>query len=147
MKRGISTAVGSALLLIGCSDPAPDPLAMAPEQRRYDPAQLARGEQLYNQHCASCHGPSAAGAPNWRQRNADGRYPPPPLNGTAHAWHHPLAQLRQTIKHGGPRGSQMPAWDRTLSDAQIDDIIAWFQSLWPAEIYTAWYGGEMRSRE
>ena len=135
------------LLLVACSEQA-DPLVMPPDQRVYDTAQLLRGEQLFNQHCASCHGPGASGDPNWRQQGVDGRFPPPPLNGTAHAWHHPLAQLRHTIKNGGPAGqSNMPAWKTILDDQQIDDIIAWFQSLWPDEAYTAWYGIEQRARQ
>lgn len=138
--------IWSGLVLTACSD-QPDPLIMPPEQRAYDTQQLLRGEQLYNQNCANCHGAGAMGASNWRQRGTDGRFLPPPLNGTAHAWHHPLDQLRQTIKNGGPKGqSNMPAWGATLSDEQIDDIIAWFQSLWPAEAYKAWYSIEQRRR-
>lgn len=131
--------------LTGCS-PAPDPLAMPPQQRYYDTAQLLRGEQLYNQHCVSCHGPGAGGDPNWRKRGPDGRFPPPPLNGTAHAWHHPLAQLRHTISNGGPPGnSNMPAWGEVLDEQQINDLIAWFQALWPAEAYAAWYDIEQQA--
>lgn len=136
------------LLLNACKDnPAADPLAMPPGQRQYDTAQLLRGEQLYNRYCASCHGAGGSGDPDWRQRGPDGRFRPPPLNGTAHTWHHPLAQLRHTIKNGGPPAqSNMPAWKDTLSDAQIDDIIAWFQALWPDEAYRAWYDIEQRAR-
>jgi len=142
----VSAWVGMSLLLVSCSDEI-DPLALPPEQRHYDTAQLLRGEQFFNQYCASCHGPGASGDPNWRQRGSDGRFPPPPLNGTAHTWHHPLAQLRHTIKNGGPVGqSNMPGWGEVLSDAQIDDIIAWFQALWPAEVYAAWYRTEQRAR-
>jgi mono/diheme cytochrome c family protein len=32
----------------------------------------------------------------------------------------------------------MPAWKDRLSDQQIEDIIAWFQSRWPDEQYVAW---------
>lgn len=128
-----------ALLLAACG-PEPEPLAMAPDARRYDPAQLARGERLYGEHCAGCHGGDAAGDPDWRRRDAAGRFPPPPLDGTAHTWHHPLEQLRDTIKNGGPAGqSNMPAWGGTLDDRQIDDVIAWLQSLWPDQVYAAWY--------
>lgn len=139
--------ISTILVLAGCGD-QPDPLALPPDQRQYDTAQLLRGEQLYNQHCARCHGPGATGDPNWRKLGADGRFPPPPLNGTAHTWHHPLAQLRDTIKNGGPPGqSNMPAWGSVLSDSQIDDIIAWFQSMWLDEIYAAWYRTEQRARK
>ena len=142
----LSVLIGVSVILVSCSDEI-DPLALPPEQRQYDTAQLLRGEQLYNQNCASCHGPGAVGSPNWRQRGADGHFPPPPLNGTAHTWHHPLAQVRHTIKDGGPPGqSNMPAWGAVLSDQEIDDIIAWFQSLWTHEVYAAWYRMEQRAR-
>ena len=134
------------LLLSACSD-ALDPMALPPEQRSYDTSRLLSGEQLFIQYCASCHGAGATGDPNWRQRDSNGRFPPPPLNGSAHTWHHPLAQLRHTIKNGGPPGvSNMPAWGSTLSDEQIDDIILWFQALWPDQVYEEWYGIEQRAR-
>ena len=139
---------GLALVLLSACGDAPDPMALPPEQRNYDTARLLSGEQLFNQYCASCHGPGATGAPNWRQRDSDGRFPPPPLNGSAHTWHHPLAQLRHTIKNGGPPGaSNMPAWGSTLSDEQIDDIILWFQSLWSLEVYQTWYSMEQNAKE
>ena len=134
------------LMLPACSEET-TPLAMPPGQRHYESAQLQRGEEIFNQHCASCHGQDAVGDPNWRQQGSDGRFPPPPLNGSAHTWHHPLAQLRHTIKNGGPVGkSNMPAWKETLSDQQIDDVIAWFQSLWSEEVYRAWYDMEQRTQ-
>ena len=34
----------------------------------------------------------------------------------------------------------MPSFDQKLSRAEIDAIIAWFQSLWPDEIYARWSG-------
>lgn len=130
----------------GCSESA-DSLAMPPEERYYDPAQLARGEQTYNDNCAQCHGADASGDPNWRQPDGNGQFRPPPLNGTGHTWHHPLTQLRHAIENGGPPGeSNMPAWGDTLTDEDIDDLIAWFQSLWPNDIYETWYQIEQRSQ-
>ena len=108
--------------------------------RTYDFAQITRGRKLFLKNCAVCHGVNAEGAPNWRQRDPDGKYPPPPLNGTGHAWHHPMQALRMTIRDGTQKiGGKMPAWGNTLSGQEIDDIIAWFQGQWPDEIYQAWY--------
>lgn len=107
--------------------------------RKQDPAQLQRGYQLFSQNCATCHGSHAEGAPNWSQPDASGKYPAPPLNGTGHAWHHPQQALINTIKHGTTMlGGSMPAWQGKLSDQDIHDIIAWFQSQWPDELYAAW---------
>jgi mono/diheme cytochrome c family protein len=107
--------------------------------RNQDAAQIQRGRKLFVQNCATCHGNDAQGAPNWSQADAKGKYPPPPLNGTGHAWHHPKRALMTTIKYGTARlGGSMPAWQGRLSEQDINDIIAWFQSQWPDEIYAAW---------
>ena len=137
--------IAAMLLLVACREEAPaapSPTATqtpSAEFRVQDFAAIARGASLYAENCARCHGEQAQGDPNWRSLGEDGRFRPPPLNGSGHAWHHPYAQLKQTIKQGGPVGqSSMPAFADTLSDRQIDDIIAWFQSKWPDEIYDAW---------
>ena len=109
-------------------------------ERSFDFAQLTRGGQLFQKNCAECHGVEAQGMANWQQPDADGKYPPPPLNGTAHAWHHSRDVLKDTIKKGTFRiGGKMPPWEGKLSDAEIDDIITWFQSKWSDEIYAVWH--------
>ena len=40
----------------------------------------------------------------------------------------------------------MPAWAGKLSDAEIVDTIAWFQSKWPEQVYDAWYKLDQQSR-
>ena len=113
----------------------------AGEDRWFTPEQVARGEKLFGEHCAACHGRNAEATPNWKQTDASGNYPPPPLNGTAHAWHHDLEILRRTIRQGGkPLGGQMPAFEDRLDAAEIDAVIAFFQSKWPEEIYERWAG-------
>jgi len=108
-------------------------------ERVEDFARVSRGGRLYQQNCAECHGNAAQGGANWRQRDADGMFPPPPLNGTGHAWHHPRRMLHHVIANGSPGGQgNMPAWRDKLSDEEIDDIIAWFQSKWPDPVYAAW---------
>jgi len=120
--------------------------AAAP-QRTTDPVQLAHGRELFRQNCAQCHGAEAQGAFNWRARLPDGSFPPPPLNGTGHAWHHPRAMLRYVIRNGSPGGGNMPAWGGRLSDADIDATITWFQSRWPDEVYAAWWEIDQRARQ
>lgn len=113
--------------------------------RWYTAEQVERGAKVYAEHCAGCHGAQAAATAEWRKPDADGRYPPPPLNGTAHAWHHPLPVLRRTIQQGGARlGGRMPAFGDRLGTDEADAVIAWFQSLWPSEIYAVW---EQRNHE
>ena len=140
MKRKLALAIclpAVALLAGGLwlsNLDSPDPNA-----RWYDERQVAAGEPLYRQHCAVCHGRRAVGTANWRRKGAGGAYPPPPLNGTAHTWHHPLAVLRRTIDRGGaPLGGVMPAFGGKLDDEERDAIIAYIQSLWPDETHRIW---------
>jgi mono/diheme cytochrome c family protein len=115
--------------------------------RNFDPAQVARGKMLFEKHCASCHGPEGKGQPgDWRVQGADGRYPPPPLDDSAHAWHHPTKVLHGAIRNGIP-DTHMPAWGNKLSDAQIDDLVVYIKSLWSDPVYAVWRGIEQRSLE
>lgn len=108
-------------------------------ERTVDFAQVTRGGRLFQQNCAECHGAMGEGDPNWRTLDANGHYPPPPLNGTAHTWHHPMSILRRTVRQGGvPLGGVMPAFADKLSDGDIDAILAWVQTKWPDEVYAAW---------
>lgn len=150
LQRGICVkAVGNflLLLLIGC-DQNPSVSVSSTGQmpeREYNQAVLDRGGKIYSENCAQCHGANAEGAPNWHKRNEDGTFPPPPLNGTGHAWHHSIAVLTDMIKNGSKPGEgNMPAWKDRLSDEDISVVIQWFQSLWPDPVYAAWYEQQQR---
>lgn len=107
--------------------------------RWYTLEQVERGASLYAEHCARCHGRRAEARADWRQPEAGNSHPPPPLNGTAHAWHHPMPILRRMILEGGaPLGGRMPAFGDKLTAEEVEAVIAWFQSLWPDEVYAAW---------
>lgn len=118
-----------------------------PVARVTDEALLSRGRTLFRAHCAVCHGVNAEGTvENWQQRDAEGKLPPPPLNGTAHAWHHSLNSLAHTIRRGTvPMGGSMPAWGDRLTEDEVFAIIVWFSSLWPDELYQVWM--DMNRRE
>jgi thiol:disulfide interchange protein DsbC len=108
--------------------------------RWYNTNQVKQGEKLFAANCASCHGNNAQATPEWRKRDVNGNLVPPPLNGTAHTWHHPMKILRHTVRKGGaPVGGTMPAFEDKLSATEIDAIISWFQSKWSDEIYAAWH--------
>lgn len=118
-------------------------------ERQFAPGHVAQGKAVYEHYCQACHGPGGQGqAGDWREKGPDGKYPPPPLDDSAHAWHHPTKILRQVIKHGSPGGTgNMPAWKDVLTDAQIDDVIVYIKSLWSDEVYAIWHGIEQRSLE
>jgi mono/diheme cytochrome c family protein len=113
---------------------------LAQSPRITDQKLLHSGNALFQQHCAICHGQRAEGTvSNWQQRDENGKLPPPPLNGTAHAWHHPVQGLAHTIKNGTLSiGGSMPAWKDKLDDEEIFAIIIWIASLWPDELYNSW---------
>lgn len=135
--------------LLGCNDPGPADAGNMGELAResdvttgrwYSQAQLESGAGIFQQHCASCHGREAEGlVADWRARQADGSLPPPPLNGSAHAWHHPLPVLLQVINDGGaPYGGKMPAFAEQLSATEKRAVIAYFQDFWDDETYQQW---------
>ena len=134
-------------ILVGLSACAPEePAETLVGGRWYTHEQVSRGKPLFAQHCAVCHGEWGQGlAEDWRKTDASGHYPPPPLNGTAHTWHHPTEVLLRTIENGGvPLGGVMPAFESALNQDEAREVIAYFQSLWPNEIYARWLEIENR---
>jgi len=113
--------------------------------RQYDEKVLQAGKKIFAENCAQCHGQNAEGAPRWQKRNDDGTFPPPPLNGTGHAWHHSTQVLTDMILNGSKPGEgNMPAWKDKLSKEDVTAVIQWFQSLWPDPLYAAWYEQQQR---
>ena len=121
-------------LLAGCEQGEP-----RVPGRWYTPSQVELGRKVYAANCIDCHNPDARGTDEWRQKGPDGSYPPPPLNGTAHAWHHPMSILKKVIGEGGvPLGGKMPGFGARLSDDEILAVISYFQNFWPDPIYQEW---------
>ncbi|MDQ3186570.1 MAG: cytochrome c [Pseudomonadota bacterium] len=139
----LESAPSAAVPVPSAVEPAP-PAAMpvAPRNlaaRKLDPEKIKRGEAVYRANCASCHGPNGEATPGWRTLGADGRYPPPPLDDSAHAWHHSTETLEKMIREGSPAGiGAMPGWEGKLTNQQIDDVIIWIKSLWSDEVYEVW---------
>jgi mono/diheme cytochrome c family protein len=80
-----------------------------------NPASLERGEALYQEYCASCHGPQGAGdGPAAEALN------PKPANLKEMAPYHSDGDLAWKIAQG--RGA-MPGWKRQLRARQIWDIV------------------------
>ena len=119
-----------------------DPAAQSGEsgERWYSIADVTAGSDVFQENCALCHGEQAQGlVSDWRQKLDDGSFPPPPLDGSAHAWHHPLSVLLQVINQGGAEfGGKMPPFANVLSQEEKLAAIAYFQSYWSDEIYAQW---------
>jgi Cytochrome c len=58
-------------------------------ERSLDPERIAYGSDLYQEHCASCHGEDLSGHPDWRTPDEDGFFRPPPQDSSGHTWHRP----------------------------------------------------------
>ncbi|WP_372837204.1 c-type cytochrome [Puniceibacterium confluentis] len=97
---------------------------------------IARGNVLYAESCASCHGIELEGQPDWRRRLDNGRMPAPPHDADGHTWHHADRQLFTITKHGlgailPGYDSDMPAFGELLSDEEIAAVLAYIKSTWP----------------
>lgn len=141
--------LGMLLALAACDRSAEtqaDAAAARPALRP-TPAQVERGRLVYAKHCLQCHGPEGRGQPgDWRVKRANGMYPPPPLDDSAHAWHHPTAELKKRIREGSPPDvGDMPAWQGRLSETEIDDVVAYIKSLWSPKVWAHWTEIEARS--
>lgn len=148
MKPHLAGGLLALLTLSACERP-PSGADAAPPDRYRDAQQIARGQDVYTQHCMTCHGTDGKGPPgDWRIRDADGRFPPPPLDDSAHAWHHPTADLLEMIRDGSPGGQgNMPAWKGTLSEQAMQDVVAYIKSLWSDPVYQLWWKMERQSLE
>ena len=101
---------------------------------------VARGAELYADHCAACHGANLEGESNWRIRKNTGRLPAPPHDASGHTWHHPDTVLLQLTKLGpsaivgGGYESDMPAYEGLLSDEEIIAVLSFIKSRWPEDV-------------
>lgn len=84
------------------------------------PDVLAVGETIYQDTCATCHGVDGEGA-------AQPGLPAPPLDGSAHSWHHSDSQIIGLIRDGG---AQMPAVGAGWSDDEVEAVIAFMKARW-----------------
>lgn len=95
-------------------------MAPAQEARRHNPvkstsASLARGEALFQTHCAACHGGRGEG-----DGPAAASLAPKPANLQEMSGHHSDGDLAWKIAKG--RGA-MPGWKDILSQKQIWDLV------------------------
>lgn len=111
-----------------------------------DGADISAGAAIYSEFCSSCHGANLEGQPDWRTPNPDGTYPAPPHDPSGHTWHHDDAMLFTYTRKGGKAAmaeagitdfeSGMPAFEGTLSDQDIRNVLAYIESTWPERIRT-----------
>lgn len=93
-----------------------------------DPAVLLQGRQLYERHCASCHGEQGEGAA--------GAYPPLAGN-RALTMASPVNLVRVVVAGGYPPGTTgnprpygMPPFGHSLADGEIAALLSYLRSAW-----------------
>lgn len=128
-------------ILLLCGGLAPHSLAAGHELENRD---LLRGAEVYQTNCAACHGANLEGQPDWQVPGPDGILPAPPHDETGHTWHHDNGLLFDYTRLGGQatlamRGitgfqSGMPAFEDTLTDDEIWDVLAYIRSTWPQRV-------------
>ncbi len=105
--------------------------ALAETGKKPDKQAVVRGEGLYKTYCQSCHGKRGVGEPGIPNSIRQPEYfTAPPLDDSAHAWHHTDEGMVKTILGGSPRTKRMPAWKKAISEKQARDIVAYIKSLW-----------------
>ncbi len=87
----------------------------------YPATLISHGQEIYQLHCASCHGLSGEGM---YQASI------PALDASMHAWHHPDWQLKQFLRQGL---GNMPAVARDWSDDEIHAVLAYIKQWWLPE--------------
>jgi mono/diheme cytochrome c family protein len=128
----LGLALGTAAALPFLHRPAPAPTMPS--------SKIVAGREIYASHCAACHGVDLKGQANWQRPGTDGYFPAPPHDASGHTWQHSDTQLHELIANSvyayaapGYR-SHMPAFGKVLSGDQIDAVIAFIKSTWPASI-------------
>ncbi len=96
------------------------------------PERLTAGQTVYEENCQACHGKKAVGErpDDMYAKDENGQFVAPPLDDSAHGWHHPDSQLTTSIMNGSPRNPRMPAWKESLSAEDVRNVIAYIKSLW-----------------
>ncbi len=98
---------------------------------------LARGEAIYAEACATCHGANLEGEENWRAPGPDGRLPAPPHDASGHTWHHSDRVLLDITMRGtaavvgGGYESNMPGFGDMYSEDELRDVLEWIKTEWP----------------
>ena len=105
-----------------------------------DPAAVLRGQHVYAQQCASCHGRHLEGMFLWQLQDQYAHRRAPAHDASGHTWMHSDEELFHMTKYGRfpdtPMDvrSYMPAFEHRLKDADILAVLAYIKVQWPLGI-------------
>lgn len=97
------------------------------------------GRSVYAKNCASCHGASAEGAPDWERPDAQGEMPAPPHDAECHTWKHSDAMLYRIVGQGWrdpfnkTERLTMPGFSGVLSPREVRAVITYLKTFWTTE--------------
>lgn len=146
-KRLVIFYIFVILLVVGCQSQSVSPTASISSDNSntalplLDVDEIALGQMVYVEHCASCHGANLEGEENWKMPNEDGSFKAPPHDKTGHTWHHADSLLLDSMRAGGARltgtmagKSNMPAFGEILTEAEMKAVLTYIKSTWPDNI-------------
>ena len=125
-KKGLIPALGAALLLVGLSISTVG--AAPPEQSPTGKLSTQRGEGLWSENCAPCHGVTGRGDGPTAEMAEMADYPPPDFTDRTAARGRTLVDMFDVTKEGR-MDRLMPPWGGRLSDDEIWDVVAYTQAL------------------
>ena len=129
MNRSLALAL-VLITLAGCSKKAKEPPpAIATADAAPLNYELRLGRDIYRHYCMTCHGEGGAGD-GFNAFNLD----PHPRDYSDPAFQKKKtdAELADAIRRGGAGvglSALMPPWGRTLSDAQINQVVRYIRTL------------------
>ncbi len=132
--------LSSTLLLTGCFDNGDQEVEKSPSTEKISFSEsinlnkgVELGQKVFLNNCVACHGQEGQGlVKDWKKRQADGKFPAPPVNGSGHAWHHSPTALMNTINNGGVKlGGWMPGFKDQLSEIEKQAVLDYLHDLWP----------------
>lgn len=92
---------------------------------------VSRGEQLFAERCARCHGKDGSGADDGTgvtlSRERAFAVMPPAITNRGFLYSAPDAMIKSIVNKGRSSG-QMPTFDKQLTDVQKNDVVAYIRS-------------------
>jgi mono/diheme cytochrome c family protein/uncharacterized membrane protein len=117
---GAALLLGAILLMQARIDPILANLEAGDVIDPTDVAMVERGDEIYAQQCLSCHGAELHGD----GPASAGMQPPPADFSDPHTAVHSESDLIYWVRNG-KQGTAMPAFDNTLSDQDIRDVLSY----------------------